>query len=385
MNYKEVKHTKPRLKVGFNSNLNIQSYGENNLYPQMVSQIIDASSTGSICLDRFATFIEGNGLNDTAFAETVVNPSGATIDDVFHLIAGDMARYHGFAIHVNYDATFRICSMAHVPFECCRLEEETEDGKVIFINYHPDWSGTKTRKGKLLRVAKDTIQKIYAFNPEPAVVADQMAHDGGIENFRGQILWVSFDGVNIYPKAKYDGAIARLSTDEGLDNVAYRNVRNNFLPAGMITRKKGAAITIDDNGREITESAKSEIMRETLAIFTGDENTSSLLDIELNQDEDAPIFTPIEGTNFDKKFEVTDNTTTERIYAAFGQEPFYCVRIGKTGFSGDIINDAYKYYNRYVSKERRIIERALRRICAFWNMPINPSEDYSIQPLISID
>ena len=383
MNYKEVKHTKERLKVGYNSNLNIQAYGENNLYPQMVARIIDASSTGGICLDRYATFIEGNGLNNVAFAEFVCNQSGATVDDVFHLIAQDMAKYHGCAIHVNFDYSFRVCSMQHVPFECCRLEEETVDGRVLFINYHPDWTGSKTRNGKIMRVDKNTVRKFYVFNPNPAVVAEQMANDGGIENYRGQILWVSLDGVNIYPKAIYDKIITNLSTDEGLDNVNYRNVRNNFLPAGMMIRKKGGAISVDDNGRPIDDGS-GDAMRETLAIFQGDENTGSLLDIEINSDEDAPQFVNIEAANFDKKFTETNASTTERIYSAFGQEPFYCIRIGKTGFSGDILNDAYNYYNSYVTKERRTISRALKRIVQAWNAQINIDGDFEIQPLVLV-
>lgn len=47
------------------------------------------------------------------------------------------------------------------------------------------------------------------------------------------------DGKFVYPVPIYDKVVTNLSIDEGLDNVKYRNVRNNFLVAGMVVHKKG--------------------------------------------------------------------------------------------------------------------------------------------------
>lgn len=385
MTIKDIKNTKPRVKTVYSNTLGIQLYGEDNLYPQEMEKHIAASSTGSICLERYATFIEGNGLNDSGFANFVCNRDGETMDDVFHLVAQDVAKHNGFALHVYYDDSFRICELQHVPFKACRLKEETEDGKVRFIVYHPDWSGKKTRNGKQLRVDKKTVQEIYTFNPNKQIVADEIDKDGGLQNFRGQILWVSLEGGYQYPKSIFDKCITNISTDEGLDNVQYRNVRNNFLPGGMLIRKKGLSIAIDEDGTQTTECDTSETMRENLATFQGDENTGAILDIEIAQDEDKPEWIPIEAVNFDKKFDITDDCVTEKIYSAFGQEPFLMIRKGKTGFSGSVIKDAYDYYNSYVARERNVISRAFRRISENWNSIININGDYSIQPLVLIN
>lgn len=385
MTIKEVKTTKPRIVSKYSHTWGIQLFGEHNTYPEDMAKHIAASATGSGCLERYSTFIEGNGLNDAGFSEYVCNRNGETVDDVFHSIAQDLATHNGFAIHVYYDETLRICEMQHVPFMSCRLSEETEDGKVHFIAYHPDWTGEKTRNGKQLKVSKETIQKIYVFNPNPDVVLSQINADGGLHQYKGQILWVSMEGAFKYPRSIFDKCITAVSTDEGLDNVKYRNVRNNFLPSGMLIRRKGGSIVIDDNGNEYdTSSDQSEEMRQTLETFQGDENTGVLLDIEVNSDEDIPEWRQIESTNFDKKFDVTEESTTEKIYSAFGQEPFYSIRKGKVGFSGTIINDAYNYYNSYVAKERRCISRSLDKIFKHWNSVVNVNGDYSIQPLVLI-
>lgn len=381
MTYKEVKHPKSRVRNRARSDLDLISYGDNNLYPQEMKRFIQASPTGGGCLERYATFIEGNGINATGFSATVCNRQGDTVDDLIHAIANDLALYRGFAIHVNYNMYCQITSMTHIPFECCRLASKTEDGKIPYILYHPDWTGQEVRDGRTIQVNKKTIKRYYQFNTNKSVVLSQIAKVGGITNYQGQILYFSFDGRNVYPTPIFDKVVTNLSTDEGLDNVKYRNVRNNFLPSGMLIRKKGGTLTIDDtnNGND-----KQEDNSRSLEVFMGDENTGSMLEVEVENQEEVPEWKNIEGVNFDRKFEVSTTNTEERIYSAFGQEPFYCIRKGKTGFSGDVLSDAYDYYNSYVARERRCISRAIESICKNWSYNINPTGDYTIQPLVLI-
>lgn len=383
MNITNVKRPPKRFSVSYLNTLNIQAYGRDNLYPQRMYDLIQNSPTGGTCLDRYQTFIEGNGLNDTEFSEYVCNRAGETIDDIFRLIARDMALFHGFALHVNYNLACQIVEVQHVPFQNCRLEEESSDGYVTYINVHPDWTGQKTRRGKKITVDKTNVDKIYLFNPRRSVVLSQIDASGGIDRYKGQILWFSMDGRFEYPKPIYDKVVTNLSTDEGLDNVKYRNVRNNFLTAGMFVHKKGNTLGIDENGNPIESQDKSaERITQNLDIFQGDVNACTLMDVTLESDEDMPHFTSFEGTNFDAKFKCTDESVTERIYSAFGQEPWYCIRVGKLGFSGTVLQEAYEYYNSYVSKERRAITRALKKIFDVWFERANASGDYDIQPLV---
>ena len=383
MNINNVKRPPKRFSVSFYTTLNIQAYGRDNLYPQRMYDLIQNSPTGGTCLDRYQTFIEGNGLNNDDFSEYVCNRAGETVDDIFRLIARDMALYHGFALHVNYNLACEIVEVQHVPFQNCRLEEESSDGYVTYINVHPDWSGQKTRRGKTIKVDKQNVDKIYLFNPRRNVVLAQIEASGGIDRYKGQVLWFSMDGKFEYPKPIYDKVVTNLSTDEGLDNVKYRNVRNNFLTAGMFIHKKGNSLGIDENGNPIqNDDRKAEAITNSLDVFQGDVNACALMDITLESDEDAPEFKPFEGTNFDAKFTCTEDSVTERIYSAFGQEPWYCIRVGKLGFSGQVLQEAYEYYNSYVSKERRAISRALKKIFDRWFEPANPSDDYEVQPLV---
>lgn len=388
MNIHNVKKPQKRFDVRYLSTMNIQTYGKDNLYPQRMLELLNNSPTGKTCCNRYETFIEGGGLKDKCLANFICNRSRETVSELLHLICMDLAQLHGFALHVNYDMMGQIVEVQHIPFEACRLEEEDDLGHVTYVNYHPDWSGKKTRSGKHINVCEENVQKIYVFNPNPFVVLCQVEESGGMDKYLGQILWYSMDGRYKYPKPIYDHVVTCMSTDDGLDNVKYRNVRNNFLMAGMFVHKKGMRLGIDpETGRQIEDDSERDNISESLDIFQGDENACAIMDVSVNQDEDLPEFKSFEAQNFDRKFETTEKSTEERIYAAFGQEVFYCIRTGKLGFSGTVIDDAFAYYNSYVFREREEISKTLCKVFSRFsvslndNKPVCPTGDYSILPV----
>ncbi len=386
MNLNTVKRPVRRFSTSYVSALNIQSYGVDNLYPQRMLDLILNSPTGGVCVERYQQFIEGNGYNDDDFSEYIVNRAGETVDDIHRLMSRDMALYHGFALHVNYNMACQIIELQYVPFQNCRLEEENNEGQVLFINVHPDWTGRKTRKGRRVSVDVNSVSKIHTFNPRKDVVIAQIVEAGGIEHYKGQILWFSMDGKTEYPRPIYDKVVTNLSTDEALDNVKYRNARNNFLLAGMLCRKKGAALGIDENGNPIQSNGEDDSdFARSLDAFQGDMNCCTIMDVTLQQDEDKPEFLPVEGNNYDSKFICTEDSVTSRIYSAFGQEPWLCIRNGKLGFSGKVISEAYEYYNSYVSPQRRALSRAIKSIFRHWFEDANKSHDFLIQPLVYIN
>ena len=211
------------------------------------------------------------------------------------------------------------------------------------------------------------------------MILSQIENAGGIEFYKGQILWISGAGRNVYPRSRADRVVTEMSTDEGLANVKYRNVRCNFLPSGMMVTKKGTP-RMDEEGNEVKDESDTGFS-DTLIQLQGDTNSTKILEVELQCDEEKPEFVPLKANNYDKEFTVTDASTVERIYSAYGQEPWYCIRIGKVGFSGDILEDAFEYYNSIVSKQQRMIERAFKKIFKYWHENANLSNDFSVQPL----
>ena len=374
MNIKTIKKAEPRLETRYLSRLNIKGYGDDNLYPQRVSDIIDASAVGGECLSRYARFIEGNGFTSTSFSERVVNRRGDTADDLLHLVCGDLARYNGFALHLNYNAFGQVAEVQHIPFDWCRLGEEDATGYIGEVVVHRDWAQRGTASGKRIPINTENVERFKVYNPNPQVLAAQVAASGGIEKFGGQIMYVSGDAPMRYPRAKYDGVITELSTDEGLSNVKFRNVRNNFLATALIFTRRGQSAPDGD-------FAASGFAQD-LAKLQGDTRSNLIAEVPLDATEEKPELLEFPTKNFDAAFKVTDESVVERIYCAFEQEPFLCIRNGKIGFSGTLIRDAYEYYSSIVNREQRIIERTFQKVFNSWYDPtINPGGSYVIEPL----
>lgn len=377
MNIQKIKKAPQRIDVSYLATLGIKAYGRNNLYPQQAKAILDSSSTGAQCADRYARFIEGEGLANAIIYDLEVNAYGETTDDILTAVAQDLANYGGFALHVNYDLNCKICEVQSIPFESCRLQEDDDSGYIAHIVTHPDWMGRTTRNGKILRVSKDTITSYDRFNPDPSIVRAQINACGGIDHYKGQILWVSTAGRDRYPLPKYDRVLTDLSTDEGLSNIKFRNARCNFLSSAFVISKTSQAMNKDEAARQAVEARG---FAEDLAQFQGDETSNVLISLTVANDEEKPEIVEFPVKNFDKDFEVTDKSVVERIYSAFEQEPFLCIRSGKLGFSGTTIHDCYSYYSSLVSKEQRLIERAFSKIFDNWFEPL-ANYDCSIQPL----
>lgn len=369
------KKSAKRIESSFIQSLGIQSYGCDNLYPQTLHNIIQASATGAECVDRYADFIEGNGFLDVAFSEYVVNRRGQTADDIHTLICHDLAEYGGFALHLNYSVDGKIVELNHVPYENCRMFEEDANGYMPYIAVHEDWTGQKTRGCKRIQVNNKTIDKIHVFNPNLNVVLSQIDRAGGIDLYKGQIFYFSMAGKNTYPTGKADRVATEMSTEEGLANVKYRNARCNFLPAGMMITKVASDYTKGD------VPYSDDSFGESIKSLQGDVNASKIIEVTLEEGDEKPEFVEMASKNYDKEFTVTDASVTERIYSAFGQEPWYCIRSGKVGFSGNILEDAFEYYNSIVSKEKRIIERAFTAVFSHWYEVANASNDFSVQSL----
>ena len=373
MNISVIKQADKRIKTPFNSALGIQYFGENNLYPQDIVKTVNCSETAATCMDRYISFIYGNGFKNVNFSQRILNSKRETADYVLKLVAADVANFRGFALQVNYNILGEIVEVFHVPFENCRLTEQDDSGYIGKIAVHPDWTGQLRRNGKTVRVTKENIDYIDIFNPDKAVVFEQIELEGGIQNYKGQILWVSESGTQTYPKPVHDAVVTQMSTEEGLGNIANRNVRNNFLPASALVFRQGQDVA--KNGD------KQGSISNSLGLLQGDLNANKIAAFYITQDEEMPERIDLQGANYDKDFTITTETTSKKIYSAFNQETWYRILNGSVGFSSEILTEAFNYYSMVTIKERLMIEEAFGKVIQRWYEVINELFDFSIKPL----
>lgn len=388
MNMSNAPKATPRIIPAYNVRWGIKAYDIDNLYPQWLLNVIGNSSTLSGCLSRYIDFIEGKGLANANFAAWVVNRRGETMNDIHHLCSVDKGTFDGFAIHINYDIYCRPCEIFHVPFEDCRLEEPDDSGYVSKVYVHPDWTGKLTRSGKKYTVDESKIDKIDVFNPDPDTIRRQMIKAGGIEQYLGQILYVSGAGHMVYPVPRYDSVLTDALTDEGLSNVKLRNVRNNFLAAGILTRLKNRhAVPNDPDNPNPNPQDEDDDFDEQLASLQGDTNALKILSFTADYEEEVPKWTPFDVQNFDKAFTATEDSMKDKIYSIFQQEGWLCIRNGKVGFGGELLNDVKTEYSERTAKERISLSMAYHKVLEHFPQEVLPDvatlQNLEIEPLVN--
>ena len=257
--------------------------------------------------------------------------------------------------------------MAHLPFEWLRLQALKDDYTFDKIAMHPDWG----RRYTALRPFRQKDIVWFDFY-DPENIDEQVKAAGGWDKWNGQVLYFSRRGDKCYPLPVYDAALTDMSAEEGLSNVSYRNIRNNFLPCGMF---------IDHDNRPESESQEDETRKE-LAVYQGDANAGRMMYINLKMVEQEPEFKPFETNNTDKKFTNSNNDIPDRIGAAFCQPPILRAKDVGSNFGSTAMKEAYDFYNSQTDSERLVIERVFAEVMAYYKdiNAINPEGDYSILP-----
>lgn len=365
-----VLNTEQRVESVNSQNLGIQTYGEQNDYPQRLSEIVAASFTGNKCVKIYSKFIAGRGFACPAFNKCVINSKEHTVSELLKSVADDFARFGGFAIHINYNALFEIVSACHIPFEWLRFEKLDEHFKFSKLKMHPDWG---KRYSRLRKFDIKDIETFDFFNPDPEQIQREVDAAGGWSGYKGQILYYSSCGDKVYPTPIYEAVVTNMSVEEGLSNISYRNVRHNFLPAGML---------IDFDNTSNSEE-QEENVKEELKVFQGDHNAGQIMYVQVENQELEPKFVPFQGKNYDKEFSNAEEITPQIIGGAFLQPPILRAEDVGASFGAELMQNAYNFYNTITEDERDTIAEQFRKIFDLWhNKAVIANNDYVILPKI---
>lgn len=360
--------TEKRYDSYSNRWLHIQAYGEANDIPQRLQEIVAASPTGKACVGLLAGFLSGRGFSSPALGALALNSKGDTADETLRKAAGDYALFGGFALHVNWNALGEVVSVCHVPFEWLRFEELDDKFAFSRVALHPDWGRRFTRL-RPFRAAD--VQWFDLFEPDPAAIARQVERDGGWGNYKGQVLYWSSAGDKVYPMPVYEAVVTDMSNEEGLSNITQRNVRHNFLPAGMV---------VDYDNTNNSEEQEDETKRE-LAEFQGDTKAGQLLYVTLRNGDKAPEFVPFAAKNFDKDFEKAEAKTPQIIGRAFLQPPVLRAEDVGGNFGQDTMKNAYNFYNAVTEGDRLVLSSVFGRVLSLFR-GVPAGTDFSISPKV---
>lgn len=332
----------------------ILRYDYDNLYPQRAEEIVRRSYTLKAVIDRVADFLNGEGFLDPKIASLVVNTKGwrgQSLNAVLNSVTPTFAKFNSICLHIGYDLNYRVASIEPIKFEYIRLSLR-ETGELM---YSTNWE----RDGRKENIHNAEIY--HAFNPNPDVVAAQIEEAGGIEDFKGQILYFTPDPGQ-YPLASFDPVFDHAQAQGELGVLKISDIQNNFL----------STLAIIYPG-EFASDAEEFEFKKLISSKSGARGAGSRIGIQdkTGLKKAGDIFQQLSPVSLDKLYEFTETSVMNAIMEneAMPKE-LLGVRPESGMFNQDNMEQAYTYYNAITRNRRAIISEVFSYILQHWSKPI---------------
>jgi hypothetical protein len=352
---------KRRLPYLENTVEGILLYGRDNLYPQRMRELSNKSGTTKSSLRVYSKFVRGSGFADKIFNKQVINVFGQTSRDLLREAVDDYVLHKGFAIHVDYNGFLQPVNPKIIKFEYCRYGLPDETGHINKIVVCEDWP---KEKGKIKKQ-----QRVDIFNPNPTDVLKQIQRAGGLQNYKGQILYIT-ENANQYPLCSFDEIQDDVETDSKISAFRKANVSTNFL-ASQVVEYPG----------KFESDAEREELEKQLGDFQGVENYGKILLIENENAKEKPlVFHKMDIQDNDKLFDWSDNSAQTKIRKNYNQPALLVGDLtpGKLGNSTEIEN-SFILYNEFTTDDRDKVSEAFAKV--FSIMPTVTTKDFTIEEL----
>jgi hypothetical protein len=350
-----------RITAVDNKSLGIINYDFDNLYPQRINDIVNNSGTAVTCLRMYSKYVMGGGAKDEIFYKSKVNSKGLTVDKLIRKMTYSKGKYQSIVLHVNYNGLLQITEASIVPFEYCRLVPQDDVDNAGKIAVYDDWGKVKKKS-----IDKKKVDFINIYNPSN--VLQEVEEAGGWENYKGQILYWTPEGLE-YPLAPYDSVLEDMMTEGQLKFFKNNTASKNFLASHLLIVGKSES---EEDAEEFDNN---------LRMFQGGDGAGTLLVLERENNDEQIELKKVDIQNYDKLYEYTENSSRDSIIKNFLIPPVLLLRTaGSLGTSKEI-SDASDHYNTITYDDRLVIEEILKEIFSKFYYNICPSDDYSILPL----
>jgi hypothetical protein len=337
----------------------IQRFDLDNLMPQRAVEVIRWSRTLKSVLSRTADFLNGEGFQNPAIAQMKMNSrgiDGETGNDVLDKVCRTYAPWETIPVHINYNLNYRICSITPIPFEYCRLGVQNHENKVCKIAYSTNWE----RDGRK-ELADRKIIFYDTFNPDPLVIAGQIAEAGGVVNYKGQIAFITPDQWK-YPDPTFNPVFDDAQAEAELAMFKVAITQNKFLadlgivyPGEFESEKEKADFEALVEGKSGARNAGKRIGMQ--------DKTGKL--------KASDIFTVLTPANNDNMFEYTEKSCSSAIREHYSMPSELLGKDPEVGmFNQDNMESAYTYYNSVTRNNRAKISRAFSKLLSYWETPI---------------
>lgn len=372
ISYSKAKVLTKRVPTVVDFTENIQRWDTDNLYPQRALEVIKRAYPLKQALETLSDFINGEGFADETLAKLVVNTRkrrGQTMNAVLSKLSKPAAQFHAFVLHIGYNLNYRISSIEVKPIEHFRFGHPDSNGEHNKIFHCLNWERDSRKMAENDRI----ITSYDLFNPDPAVVAEQVTERGGICNYKGQVYFVcenqddyplaTFDTVWEHAEAIGESALAKISA-----------IRNGF----------GGTIAVVYPGNFESEQERRQF-QEYIEGKSGAAGTNSRIGIEDKSGtrKASDMFQQLAPPRVDRLWEYTETSAAAAILENYAQpKELQGVRPESGMFNQENMLQAYTYYNSRTRNYRNWITEVFVDIMQYWDTPITTTAEIIEQQYI---
>jgi len=266
-------------------------FGEYNDFPNQLIELYNNSSIHNTCINAVVEGIKGEGLVSTPdFVTDIANSSKESWNSIFGKLALDYKLYGGFALEVIWNkARTKIAEVYHIDFSYLRAKEKNYRGQIP--GYYVSDSWYDYRYGQ--EIAE--LPYLPSYNPKTAIEEPKQIY----------VYQPYAPGQKYYPLPDYVGALRVIDLDMEVDNFHINNIKNGLAPSIAITTFTNA----DEDEREAIES----MLRNQ---YAGTDNAGSMIYIDVDSPENAPVITPIPQNGADDYYYNVNEMVTQKILTA---------------------------------------------------------------------
>ena len=343
------------LKLSANTGDKIITYGDGNLYPQEIANLIYASKTASAAVEKMTENIICEGFKNEEFRD-ITNDNGYNMDDILEITANDLARFKGWAWIVQYglrEGGYVPVGVYNVPFEYVRAEKSEnylKDPKIYKWRVFNNWDRQTVKATQVMQ--NSTVYNTY----DPKNAPNEIADCGGLENYNGQLLYINLCTTRPYPISTFHSVRNEMDAENKNGKYVSRTLGRGFHMCSIVTHGE---FETDQEQQDFTD---------TLAEMMGSENAGSVLTVRNNNIEQKDKFITVDqlGSPIDRElYKAYVEPLRKDIAISAYNIPLPLIDSSLLTFSnasGEVIKELQKVYRNSLSKVRQRISRELAQM-----------------------
>lgn len=343
------------LRLSANTGDKIITYGDGNLYPQEIANLIYASKTASAAVEKMTENIICEGFKNEEFRD-MTNDNGLNMDDILENTANDLARFKGWAWIVQYglrEGGYVPVGVYNVPFEYVRAEKSEnylKDPKIYKWRVFNNWDRQTVKATQVMQ--NSTVYNTY----DPKNAPNEIADCGGLENYNGQLLYVNLCTTRPYPISTFHSVRNEMDAENKNGKYVSRTLGRGFHMCSIVTHGE---FETDQEQQDFTD---------TLTEMMGSENAGSVLTVRNNNIEQKDKFITVDqlGSPIDRElYKAYVEPLRKDIAISAYNIPLPLIDSSLLTFSnasGEVIRELQKVYRNSLSKVRQRISRELAQM-----------------------